>query len=113
MCSTYNEGKSVITERLIETLKTKIYKIITANDSRSYLSYLDDLVDQNNNTFHHSINHKHINANYSALAEKLRPILRLLRLNLMIESELLSIKLFLVKFTLKTSQEQYLLLILF
>ena len=26
MCSTYNEGKSVIAERFIRTLKNKIYK---------------------------------------------------------------------------------------
>ena len=29
---TYNEGKSVITERFIRTLKAKIYKKMTAND---------------------------------------------------------------------------------
>ena len=38
MCSTYNEGKSVIAERFIKTLKEKIYKKITANDSKCYLS---------------------------------------------------------------------------
>ena len=29
--STYNEGKSVIAERFIRTIKSKIYKKITAN----------------------------------------------------------------------------------
>ena len=38
MYSTHNEGKSVIAERFIETLKAKIYKIMTANESKSYLS---------------------------------------------------------------------------
>ena len=38
MCSTHNEGKSVIAERFIKTLKSKIYqKKMTANDSKSYL----------------------------------------------------------------------------
>ena len=46
----------MIAERFIKTLKGKIYKKITANDSKSYLPYLNKLVDQYNNTHHHSIN---------------------------------------------------------
>ena len=45
MYSTHNEGKSAITERFIKALKTEIYKKMTANDSKSYLSYLNKLVD--------------------------------------------------------------------
>ena len=44
--STLNEGKLVIPERLLKTLKSRIYKKITANDNKSYLPYLNDLVDQ-------------------------------------------------------------------
>ena len=44
---------------------------MTANDSKSYLPYLNKLVDQYNNTYHHSINKKPINADYSALTEKI------------------------------------------
>ena len=36
---THNEGKSVIAERFIKELKEKIYKKMTANDSKSYLAY--------------------------------------------------------------------------
>ena len=43
---------------------------MTANDSRSYFSYLNKLVDQYNNTYYNSISKKSINANYSALTEK-------------------------------------------
>ena len=43
---------------------------MTANDIKSYLSYLNKLVDQYNNTYHHSIGKKSINADYSALTEK-------------------------------------------
>ena len=46
MYLTHNEGKSVIAEGFITTLKAKIYKKMTANDSKSYFSYLDKLVDQ-------------------------------------------------------------------
>ena len=58
MYSIHNEGKSVITERFIKTLKAKIYKQIIANDSKSYIPYLNKLVDEYNNTYHHSINKK-------------------------------------------------------
>ena len=51
----HDEGKSVIAERFIKTLKTKIYKKVTANENKYYLPYLNKLVDQYNNTYHHSI----------------------------------------------------------
>ena len=54
--STHSKGKSVIAERFIKTLKSKIYKKMTVNDSKSYLSYFNKLVDQYNNIYHHSIN---------------------------------------------------------
>ena len=41
-----------------------------ANDSKSELTYLDKLVDEYNNTYHHSINKKPITADYSALNKK-------------------------------------------
>ena len=46
MYSTHNQDKSVIADRFIKTLKSKTYKGITANDSKSYLPYLNNLVDQ-------------------------------------------------------------------
>ena len=39
MYSTHNDGKFVVAERFIKTLKGKISKGMTANDSKSYLSY--------------------------------------------------------------------------
>ena len=44
---------------------------MTAYDRKSYLSCLSKLVDQYNNTYHHSINKKAIDADYSALTEKI------------------------------------------
>ena len=41
-----------------------------ANDSKSYLSYLNEIVDQYKHTYHHSMNKKPINLDYSALTEK-------------------------------------------
>ena len=54
MYSTHNEGKLVIAERFIKTLKTEIYKK-TVNDNKSYRSYLNKLVNKYKNTYHHSI----------------------------------------------------------
>ena len=42
---------------------------MTANDSKSYLPYWNKLGDQYNNTFHHYINKKPINADFSVLTE--------------------------------------------
>ena len=113
MYSTHNEGKSVISERFIKRLRSKIHKKMRANDNKSYLLYLNKLVDQYNNTYHHSINKKPINADYSAFTEKLTPILKLLSVKLMLDLGLLSIRIFLAKVILKIGQEKYLLSILF
>ena len=60
---------------------------MTASDSKSYLSYLNKLVDQYSNTYHHSVNKRPINDDYSAFTESKSS-------KLMIESELLSIRIF-------------------
>ena len=41
-----------------------------ATDSKLYFNSLNELVDWYNNTYHHSIGKKPINADYSALSEK-------------------------------------------
>ena len=58
MYSTYNEGKSLIAERFIRTLKNKLYKHMTAVSSDVYYDALDDIVDKYNNTYHNSIKKK-------------------------------------------------------
>ena len=44
---------------------------MATNDSKYYLPYFNNLVDQCNNTYHHSINKKPINVDCSALIEKI------------------------------------------
>ena len=46
MYSTYNEGKSVVVERLIKTLKNKIYKHMSANSENVYFKVLDGIVNE-------------------------------------------------------------------
>ena len=55
MYSTYNEGKSVVAERLIRTLKNKLYKHMTATGKKVYYDVLDDVVNKYNNTKHSTI----------------------------------------------------------
>ena len=50
MHSTYNEGKSVVAERFIRTLKNKIFKRMTAISENIYFDVLDDILDKYNNT---------------------------------------------------------------
>ena len=60
MYSTYNEGKSVVAERFIRTLKSKIYKYMTSISKNVYIGKLDDIVDEYNNTYHATIKMKPI-----------------------------------------------------
>ena len=60
MYSIHNEGKSVIAERCIRTLKNKIYKYMTSVSINVYIDKLDDIVDEYNNRYHRSIETKPI-----------------------------------------------------
>ena len=60
MYSTYNEGKSVVAERFIRTLKNKLYKHMTATGKNVYYGVLDDVVNKYNNTKHSTIKMKAI-----------------------------------------------------
>ena len=44
MYSTHNEGKSVVAERLIGTLKNKIYKYMISVSKNLYINKLDGIV---------------------------------------------------------------------
>ena len=57
MYSTFNEGKSVVAERFIRTLKNKLYKHMTATDKNVYY-LLDDVVNEYNNTKNNTIKMK-------------------------------------------------------
>ena len=52
MCLIHTERKSVIAERFIRTLKTKIYKYMTLVSKNVYINKLGDIVSEYNNTYH-------------------------------------------------------------
>ena len=58
MYSIHNEGKSVVTERFIRNLKTKIYKYMTSVSKNVYINRLDDIVNEYNNTYHRTMKMK-------------------------------------------------------
>ena len=60
MYSRYNEGKSVVAERFIRTLKNKLYKHMTATGKSVYYDVLGDVVNKYNNTKHSTIKMKPI-----------------------------------------------------
>ena len=60
MYSTYKEGKSLVAERFIRTLKNKLYKYMTATGKNVYYDVLHDVVNKYNNTKHSTIKMKRI-----------------------------------------------------
>ena len=58
MYSIYNKEKSVVVERFITTLKTKIYSYMTSRWKHVYIDKLDDIVNKYNNTYHRTIKMK-------------------------------------------------------
>ena len=69
MYSTCNEGKSVVAERFIRTLKNKIYRHMTAISNNIYFDVLDDIVDEYNNTYHRTIKMNPIDVKNDSFAE--------------------------------------------
>ena len=55
MYSANNEGKSIIVERFIRTLKSKIHKYMTAISKNVFIDKFDGIVKEYNNTCHTSI----------------------------------------------------------
>ena len=53
--STENEEISCVIERFNRTIKEKMFKYLSANNTRKYVDVLDLLVNQYNNSIHSSI----------------------------------------------------------
>ena len=51
----HNEGKSVITERFIRTLKNRIYKYMCSISKDVYIDKLDNIVSKYNSTYNSTI----------------------------------------------------------
>ena len=69
MYSIYIEVKSVATERFIKTLKSNIFKHMTAISKNVYFNVLDDIVNKYSNTIHRKIKMKPIDFTSDSYAE--------------------------------------------
>ena len=70
MYPTFNEGKSVVAEKFIKTLKKKIFKHMTAVSKNVYFNVLDDIVNKYNNIVHRTIKIKLIDVTSNSYAEQ-------------------------------------------
>ena len=71
MYSIYNEGKSIVAERFIKTLKNKIFKHMSAISKNVYFDVIDDIKYNNkyNITVHRTIQMKQVDVNSDSYAE--------------------------------------------
>ena len=67
--STYNEGKSVVAERFIRTLKNRIFKPIEAALKNVYFDVLDGIVNHCHNIFHRGTKMKPVDVTSDSYAE--------------------------------------------
>ena len=72
--STHNEGKSVVAERFVRTLKNKIYNHMTAVSKNVYIVKLDDIVNEYNNAFHRTINMKPVDVKDDAYIDSSKEV---------------------------------------
>ena len=98
MYSTYNEGKSVVADKFIRTLKNKIFKHMTAISKNVYFDVLDYIANKYNNTVHKTIKMKPIDFTDDSYVEYDEDLTKkILNLKLMIMLEFQNIKTFLLK----------------
>ena len=69
MYSTYNEGKSVVGERFVRVLKSKVVKYMAAVSKIIYFDALDAIVNKYNNAVHRLIKMKPIDVTYGSYVE--------------------------------------------
>ena len=69
MYSRYNEGKSIVTERFIRTLKYKTFKHMTAISKNIYFDALDDIDNKYGKTVHRATKVKPIDVTSDSFAE--------------------------------------------
>ena len=98
MYSTYNEGKSIITERFIRTPKNKIDKYMTSISKNVYIDKLADIVNKYNNTYHSTIKMKPVDVESNKYIDSSKKIIiKIVNIKLVILLVYQNIKIFLQK----------------
>ena len=76
MYSKHNEGKSVVADRFIRTIKNKIYKHMTSISKNVYIDKLDDIVNEYNNTKHRTTKMKPVDVKDNATLTLVKRLMR-------------------------------------
>ena len=85
MYSIYNEGKSVVAERFIRILKTKIYRYMTLVSKNVYIDKLDDIVSEYSNAYHRTIKMKPVDVKDNTyVIQRKKLTIKILKLKLVI-----------------------------
>ena len=74
MYSTHNEGKSVVAETFIRTLKTKIYKHMTSISKNVYIDKLNDIANEYDNTYHRIVKVKPVDVKHNAYIDSSKDV---------------------------------------
>ena len=108
--STNNEGKSVVAERFIRTLKTKIWKYMTSISKTMCINKLNDIVNEYNNTYHRTIKMKPVDVkdNIYILTFLMKIIKKILNSKFVIMLEYQNTKIFLLKGILQIGLKKFL-----
>ena len=112
MYSTYNEGKSVVAEKSIRTLKNKIFKHMTAISKNVYFDVLDDIVGKYNNPVHRTTKMKPLTLRVILMLNTMKILIKkTLNLKLVTMLEFQNTTIFLLKDTLQIGRKRFLLLV--
>ena len=65
ICSTHNEGKSIVAERFIRNLKNKLYNYMASISKNVYTDKLYNILNKYNNTYYKTIKMKPLDVNKS------------------------------------------------
>ena len=76
MYSIHNKGKSVVAERLIRTLKNKIYKYMNSVSKIVCMYKLDDIVNKYNNKYNRAIEIRTVDVKSSTYIDFRKKIIR-------------------------------------
>ena len=109
MYSAHNEGKSVVAERFIRSLRNKIYKYITSVSKNVSIDKLDYIINKYNNTYCSTISIKPVDINKThmlTLVKKLMVKIRNLKLVIILEDQ--NVRMFLQKVTLQIGMNKFL-----
>ena len=98
MYSTHNEGKYVVAERIMRTLKKKIYKYMSSMSKNVDIDKLGDIINKYKNTYHSTMKMKTVDVKSSTYIDSSKKIMiKILHLKLVILLEYQNIKTLLQK----------------